>query len=101
MTAIERYQKTLEQHPDNELARFSLGKAHYDLGDFALAREQLELALRRKPDWMVAEILVGKCELSLGNRDAARTNFERARKLAIAQNHEEPRIELEELLAGL
>ena len=51
------YQKLLEQFPNNELARFSLGKALFDLGQFAAAKEHFEFALSRKPHWMVVQIL--------------------------------------------
>ena len=98
---IARHAKMVEQFPNNELARFSLGKALYDAGNFAAAREQLVIALQRKPDWMVVQILIGKCDLEQGNRDAARLAFERARELAIQQNHEGPLAEMEQLLAEL
>ena len=99
--SIARYQKLLEQYPNNELARFSLGKAYFDAGEFASAREQFHHALNRKPDWMAVQILMGKCELALGNQPAAKRAFERALQLAIEQNHEEPREEMEQLLAEL
>jgi tetratricopeptide (TPR) repeat protein len=98
---IARYTKLLDQYPTNELARFSLGKAYFDLGEFARAREHFELALAKKADWMVVQILLGKCELALGNADAAHQAFERARKLAIDQNHEGPLAEIEALIADL
>lgn len=99
--AFERHRKMVEQYPDNELARFSLGKALYDSGDIPAAHEQLKIALAKKPDWMVVQILIGKCELAEGNPTAARAAFERALALAIAQNHEGPRAELEQLLTEL
>lgn len=99
--AVSKYQKLLEQYPDNELARFSLGKALYDASQFVPAKEQFEVALGKKPDWMAVRILLGKCELSLGNRAAAIVSFERARQLAIEQNHEGPREEMEQLLADM
>ncbi len=98
---IERCQKLLAQYPDNEMARFSLGKALYDLGQFALARDQFAIALQRKPDWMAVAILLGKCELALGNKSAARAAFESALALAIAQKHDGPQAEMEQLLAEL
>jgi Flp pilus assembly protein TadD len=98
---IARYQKLLQQHPDNELARFSLGKAHFDLGHFAAAKEQFALALARRPDWMAVQILLGRCELALHNRNAARIALERARQLAIEQDHAGPLAEVEQLLAEL
>ncbi|MEP6663330.1 MAG: tetratricopeptide repeat protein [Verrucomicrobiota bacterium] len=99
--AIARHQKLLEQYPDNELARFSLGKAYFDEGRFAEAKQQFDLALAKKPDWMVVQILIGKCELASGNKPAAKTAFERARQLALVQNHEGPLAEMEQALADL
>jgi len=99
--AVARFQKLLEQYPDNELARFSLGKAHFDRGEFLAAKEQFLLALQRKSDWMVVQILLGKCELALGDRLSARTAFERARQLALEQNHEGPLEEMNQLLAEM
>ena len=99
--AIARYEKMVEQFPQNELARFSLGKALFDAGQFARAKEHLEVALAKKPDWMVVQILIGKCELSLANKTSAKISFERAKQLAIKQNHEGPLAEMEQLLAEL
>ena len=99
--AVIKYRKLLEQYPNHELARFSLGKAYFNADEFVLAREQFELALARKPDWMVVQILIGKCDVALGNRPAARAAFERARQLAIEQTHEGPLEEMNQLLADL
>lgn len=98
---IARYEKMVEQFPQNELARFSLGKALFDAGAFQRAREHLEAALAKKPDWMVVQILIGKCELSLGHKASAKAAFERALQLAIDQNHEGPQMEMEQALAEL
>ena len=98
---IARYEKMVEQFPQNELARFSLGKALFDAGDFAGAKEHLIAALAKKPDWMVVQILIGKCELSQGNSVAAKAAFERALQLAIDQHHEGPQAEMEQALAEL
>jgi tetratricopeptide (TPR) repeat protein len=98
---IARHKKLLDQYPNNELARFSLGKAYFDIGDFAHAKEQFEWALTKRADWMVVHILLGRCELTLGNLETARQSFERARRLAIDQNHEGPLAEIEALLADL
>jgi Flp pilus assembly protein TadD len=95
---IERYRKLAEDYPENELARFSLGKAFFDQGQFALAKEQFEWALTRKPAWMAVEILLAKCELALGHRVAARAALERAHALACQQHHAGPLAETEQLL---
>ena len=99
--AIARHKKLLEQYPENELARFSLGKAYFDAGQIAEAKEQFDFAIKKKPDWMVVQILIGKCDLVLGNKAAAKVSFERAKQLAIEQNHEGPLAEMEQMLAEL
>lgn len=98
---LARQRRLVQQHPDNELGRFSLGKALFDRGEFAEAREHLERALARKPDWMVVQILIGKCDLQSGDVGAARQAFARALELAVAQHHEGPQAELEALLEDL
>lgn len=96
---IARHEKTVQQFPQNELARFSLGKALFDAGEFAQAKEHFAVALNKKPDWMVVQILIGKCDLALGDKAAARTAFQRALQLAIEQHHEGPQAEMEQMLA--
>ena len=98
---IARHSKMVEQFPQNELARFSLGKALFDAGDFERAKEHFKVALAKKPDWMVVQILIGKCDLALGDKAAAKTAFENALRLAIEQHHEGPQAEMEQALAEL
>jgi Flp pilus assembly protein TadD len=99
--AIARHQKMVDQFPQNELARFSLGKALFDAQQFAFAKEHFSVAIAKKPDWMVVQILIGKCDLALGDKAAARTAFQRALQLAIDQHHEGPQVEMEQALAEL
>ncbi len=100
-SSLERHRKMVEQYPNNELARFSLGKALYDAGEIVAAKEQFEVALAKKPDWMVVQILIGKCELAQGNSPAAKAAFQRALQLAVSQHHEGPQAEMEQLLAEM
>ena len=99
--AIARHKKLIEQYPENELARFSLGKAYFDAGQIQEAKEQFDFAIKKKPDWMVVQILIGKCELALGHKPEAKVAFERSKQLAIEQNHEGPLAEMEQMLAEL
>lgn len=97
---LARQRAMVAQYPENELARFSLGKALYDRGELVAAREHLTAALSKRRDWMVVQILLGKIELQLGNSAGARAAFLAARQLAIEQNHEGPLAELDELLSS-
>lgn len=99
--AIQRWETLLASQPHNDLARFSLAKAFFDAGRHAEALPHLQQALAKKPDWMVVQILVGKCHQALGDLVAARTAYEQALKLAVAQHHDGPQMELEQLLEEL
>ncbi|MBI5384475.1 MAG: tetratricopeptide repeat protein [Verrucomicrobia bacterium] len=96
--ALARYQSMVEQNPDNELARFSLGKALFDQADYAAAKAHFAVAAANKPDWMAVQILLGRCELFLGDKAAAKPILEKARALAKQQGHVGPLEQVEELL---
>ena len=96
-----RQRELVAKHPTNELARFSLGKALFDQESFAEALEHFFQAITAKPDWMMVHILIGKCHMALGHNALARSSFELAPELAIAQHHDGPLEEMEQLLADL
>lgn len=96
---LARQRAMVAQYPENELARFSLGKALYDRGEWQEAREHLRVALSKRDDWMVVQILLGKIELQAGQPEAARIAFLAARQMALDQHHEGPLAELDELLS--
>ncbi len=98
---VARCRQMVEADPENELAWFTLGKALFDRGDYAQAREPLAAALARKADWMAAQILLARCEVYLGNREAARVALDRAQELARRQGHVGPLAQVEELLRQL
>jgi uncharacterized protein HemY len=98
---IASHEEMVRQFPQNELARFSLGKALFDASEFARAKEHLDVALAKKPDWMVVQILIGKCHLALGEKASAKAAFQQALHLAVEQHHEGPQMEMEQALADL
>jgi Flp pilus assembly protein TadD len=95
---IERYRKMVEQAPEHELPRFSLGKALFDLEQYSEALEHFKVAIQKKPDWMAVQILIARCQINLGDKTSARQALEHARQLAIKQKHEGPLAEVEALL---
>jgi uncharacterized protein HemY len=94
-------EKRVKEFPDNELFRFSLGKAYFDSDMNSEAIQHLEIALQKKSDWMVVAILLGKAWLRLDDKTKAKQYFQLGQKLALEQNHEGPLEETTALLSSL
>jgi len=102
--STDRIAKALElwnKFPNNDLSRFNLAQAYVDAGDFPNALDHLRALCEKKPDWMVVHIQFGKSLIALGRSAEAKPILEHALELAIAQHHDTPREELEELLKTL
>ena len=99
--AVARWQALVDANPQNELATYSLAKAHFDRRDWAQAVPLFRRAIELKSDWMLAYILLGKALLALRQPEQGKAAFERALELAIAQHHEGPEQEVREILADL
>jgi predicted Zn-dependent protease len=100
----DRIGKALElwkRYPENDLSRFNLAQAYVDAGDFASAVNHLRALCSKKSDWMVVHIQLGKSLIALDHPAEAKPILEHAFQLAIAQHHDGPREELEELLKTL
>jgi len=100
-TLIAKYEGLLQARPNDELLRFSLGKALYDAGRLPEAETQLRAALAAKPDWMVVTMLLAKLALQRDDKTEARRLYEKGLELAIAQDHEGPEEEIRAALAKL
>lgn len=98
---IAQARALFEKFPGNDLARYNLAQAYCDAGEFAPAVDHLRALCANKSDWMVAHILLGKSLLQTGPVEEAKHILRHALQLAIAQHHDSPREELEQLLSGL
>lgn len=98
---IARFESKVIEHPENELHRFSLGKALFDAGRLAEAEKHLTVALGKRQDWMVVVILLAQCAAQRGDKSTARGFYEKALQLAIDQHHEGPEAEVRAALAEL
>lgn len=98
---IARFEAKVIEHPEQELHRFSLGKALFDAGRYAEAERHLRVALGKRQDWMVVVMLLGQCALQRGDKTAARELYEKALQLAIEQHHEGPEADARAALAAL
>ena len=101
MSRSEQFAALVARQPENELFRFSLAQALLAENRPADALDHLTACANRKPDWMMPRILLGKALLGLGRKAEARPWLEQALALAIAQDHDDPALELRGLLADL
>jgi thioredoxin-like negative regulator of GroEL len=93
------FQTLVDQNPENEMFRFSLGQALVQEERPGDAIPHLQVCVDRKPDWMMPRILLGKSLLAVNRRSEARPVLVAALELAVQQNHETPEEELRALLA--
>lgn len=98
---IAKYEALLKSRPDDELLRFSLGKALLDAGRVDDAERELRTALAAKEDWMIVTMLLAKIAGQKGDAAAAKSYWERGLQLAIDQHHEGPEEECRAELAKL
>jgi Flp pilus assembly protein TadD len=98
---IDKFAALVAKNPENELARFSLGSALFEAGRFADAEPHFAKALALKGDWVMAYILRARCLIRLGRVDEARPLLATGRRHSLAQHHEAPVEEIDEILAEL
>jgi len=97
----DKFRRLVEAQPDNELARFSLGSSLLQDDAYEEAEPQFARALELKDDWVVAYILRARCLIRLGRYAEARPLLDRGRELSIAQHHDAPVEEIDDLLEDL
>jgi uncharacterized protein HemY len=98
---IAKYETLLKSRPNDELLRFSLGKALLDAGRIDEAEKELRTALAAKDDWMIVTMLLAKIAAQKNDKAAAKALWQKGLELAIAQDHEGPEEECRAELAKL
>jgi hypothetical protein len=98
---IDKFSQMVAKHPESELARFSLGSALFEAGRFADAEPHFAKALAVKNDWVMAYIFRARCLIRLGRAAEAKPLLATARDHSIAQHHQNPVDEIDEILADL
>ena len=98
MSQQDFFIQKVQEAPENKLFRFILSKILFDQEQFADAIPHLEKCIQLQDDWMLAHILLGKSLLHSNQADEAKKILEKALKLAIDQNHDDPKNEILALL---
>lgn len=92
------FTQKVREAPENKLFRFSLSKILFDQEQFIEAIPHLEKCIQLQDDWMLAHILLGKSLLQSKQMDKAKEILEKALRLSIDQNHDDPKDEILALL---
>lgn len=95
---IERFAALKARFPDREQPRWTLATALAEGGRLAEAATEFQELVEIKPDFCVAWLHLGSTLLELDRARDAVTALEKARDLAIDQDHTAPRLEAEQLL---
>jgi tetratricopeptide (TPR) repeat protein len=72
---LEQLQQAARMAPNSNRARYELGKAYFDLGQFAKAQPELEAAIRIEPKSRESHYLLGRIYQRLGKAELAAQEF--------------------------
>jgi tetratricopeptide (TPR) repeat protein len=69
--AMSELQSVVTARPNNFVARFNLGRAHFARGEYEQARQEFDAAIEKRPDYMPARLAQTQVALIRGDNDAA------------------------------
>jgi len=96
---IKRFSAMKAQFPQSEMPRWSLATTYEDADRFQEAIAEFRELVAIKPDYCVAFLHLGSCLIEEEAYDEAIAALEEAKRLAVAQGHDEPRLKAEALIA--
>ena len=70
-TAMGELQSVVTAKPNNFVARFNLGRAHFARGEYEQARQEFDAAIQLRPDYLPARLAQIQVAMLRGNNDAA------------------------------
>lgn len=70
-SAMGELQSVVTAKPNNFVARFNLGRAHFARGEFEQARQEFDEAIKLRPDYLPARLAQIQVSLLRGDSDAA------------------------------
>lgn len=96
-----QYRKRAQDFPTSPLTHFALGRYLLEKARFDEAIAPLEEANRLQPDYAAAMVALGDAYAGAQKTAQARETFERARSVALSQQHPSLAEEIDERLADL
>ena len=100
MTSDE-WQILLNEDPDNELIRFSLGKALLEEKNWKRAAVEFERLVALDPEYALAWAFLARSRLQSGDLKGAREACDKGMPIALKQKHEVPQDEIRAVLDEL
>ncbi len=79
--AINELQSVVTARPDNFVARFHLGRAHFAKGEYEQARQQFEKSIELRPDYLPPRLAIAQVALARGDNASALKLSEEAIKM--------------------
>jgi len=71
--ALGELQAVVAHAPDNPVAQYNLGRAHYKIGEVEQARQAFEKAIQLRPDYVLARLALAELQVQRAEYDAALT----------------------------
>lgn len=81
-TAMSELQSVVTAKPNNFVARFNLGRAHFARQEYEQARQEFDKAIELRPDYMPARLAQIQVSLLRGDTDAALRQADATIKIA-------------------
>jgi tetratricopeptide (TPR) repeat protein len=81
-TAMGELQSVVTAKPDNFVARFNLGRAHFARTEYEQARQEFDAAARLRPDYLPARLAQTQVALLRGDNDVALRSADDTLKIA-------------------
>lgn len=89
-TAMTELQAVVTAKPNNWVARFNLGRAHFARGEYEQARQEFDEAIKLRPDYLPARLAQIQVEMLRGSNDAALHDADET--IRIAPNNVQARV---------
>jgi tetratricopeptide (TPR) repeat protein len=81
-TAMGELQSVVTAKPNNFVARFNLGRAHFARGEYEQARQEFDEAIKLRPDYIPARLAQIQVAMLRGDNDAALHSSDETLKIA-------------------
>ncbi len=80
--AMGELQSVVTAKPNNFVARFNLGRAHFARGEYEQARQEFDAAIELRPDYIPARLASTQVAMLRGDNDAALKSADATLKIA-------------------